>query len=268
MKYTFLKISFLIASLFSFNACTKIIEVDLNSVDPQFVIEGEISNQTSAYTVKISKTVNVTDGNNYPAVKGAAVTINDNVGNKETLTETQSGTYITKKLQGVVGRTYMLTVIAEGKTFTAQSTMPTLVPLQGILPLKGGGFPPGSGDSYLIYPKFLDPANIINKYRFVMTINGKKNNDFIIQNDNSVDGLPNNRPIFSRNLKIELGDTVNVALQSLDLPVYDYFYGLAQLSGNGPGGGSTPANPVTNIKGGAAGYFSACSVDEKTVIIK
>jgi Domain of unknown function (DUF4249) len=268
MKHTFLKISFLMASLFSFNACTKIIEVDLNSVDPQFVIEGEISNQTGAYTVKISKTVNVTDGNIYPAVKGAIVTINDNVGNKEILTETQSGTYTTKKLQGVVGRTYTLTVVAEGKTFTAQSTMPSLVPLQGVFAIKSGGFPPGSGDSYVLYPKFQDPANIINKYRFVVTINGKKEKELIVQNDNSVDGLPNNRPVFSRNLKVELGDTVNVALQSLDLPVYDYFYGLSQLAGGGPGGGSTPANPVTNIKGGAAGYFSAYSVDDKTVIVK
>jgi hypothetical protein len=51
----------------------------------------------------------------------------------------------------------------------------------------------------------------------------------------------------------------------IDEAVYKYWYSLHFNGGDG-GNIATPANPVTNISGGALGYFSAQTVDRKTVI--
>ena len=118
----------LIGGLFS---CEKEITLDLNSVNSKFVIEGEISQNQKA-SVRISKTVDFTESNNFPAVRGANVSLSDGSGNSEQLVETSAGVYQSQKIMGSEGKTYKLTVIAEGSTFTAQTTMPTNVKLTGL----------------------------------------------------------------------------------------------------------------------------------------
>lgn len=46
-------------------------------------------------------------------------------------------------------------------------------------------------------------------------------------------------------------------LQAIDKSVYDYFSSLNKLSAGGINSSATPANPVSNVSGGALGYFSA-----------
>jgi Domain of unknown function (DUF4249) len=253
-----------------FNSCEKVIEIDLNSTDPQIVIEGEISDQVGIYTIKISKTVNFSDANNYPPVQGATVKIADDAGTSETLTETAAGIYKTRNLLGIAGRTYTLNVNIAGKIYTAVSAMPTLVPLQGIKIIPSNLLRPGqdTGARFIAIPNYIDPPSIGNCYRFIQTLNNKVDNAFIVFNDNVNNGMPNQRPIFSRDLELKKGDTLMVEMRNLDRPVYEYFYSLNQSSGNGPGGGTTPANPVSNIVGGALGYFSAYSTSKKTVIVQ
>jgi hypothetical protein len=57
-------------------------------------------------------------------------------------------------------------------------------------------------------------------------------------------------------------------MHCIDKVTYDYYYSLTQSSRNGPGGGATPANPITNIEGGALGYFAAFTVQKLTKVIK
>jgi hypothetical protein len=263
-------IFFIIISALLFSSCEKVIEIDLNSVAPQIVIEGEMSDQVGIYTVKISKTVNFSDANNYPPVQGATVTIADNTGLSETLTESATGIYKTRNLLGVAGRTYTLSVNIAGKIYTAVSVLPTLVPLQGIRIIPSNLLRPGqdTGARFIAIPNYIDPPSIGNCYRFIQTLNGKVDNAFIVFNDNVNNGMPNQRPIFSRDVELKKGDTLTVEMRNLDKTVYEYFYSLNQSSGNGPGGGSTPANPVSNIVGGALGYFSAYSTSKKTVIVQ
>jgi hypothetical protein len=46
--------------------------------------------------------------------------------------------------------------------------------------------------------------------------------------------------------------------------VFDYFNSLALMN---DGQSASPANPLSNIQGGALGYFSAHTVQRRTVII-
>jgi hypothetical protein len=57
-------------------------------------------------------------------------------------------------------------------------------------------------------------------------------------------------------------------MRCIDGPVYDYFFSLNSIQGNGPGGGTTPTNPVSNISGGALGYFSAFTVQKVSAVVK
>jgi hypothetical protein len=256
----------LIGGLFS---CEKEITLDLNSVNSKFVIEGEIAPNEKA-TIRVTKTVDFTESNNFPAVRGANVSLSDGSGSTEQLVETSAGVYQSQKIMGTEGKTYNLTITAEGNTFTAQTTMPTNVKLTGIKVQKSSFSPPGGGasDNYIIYPQYNDPATFGNSYRFIQTRNGETDKAIIIANDNIGNGMPNSRPVLSRDFEILLGDKVTLEMRCIDKPIYDYFYSLNSVEGNGPGGGTIPANPVTNIKGGALGYFSAHTVQKMTVEVK
>lgn len=259
----------LVISVITLSSCEKEIELDLNSSNPKYVVEGEIP-QNELATVKITKTVNFSDSNIFPLVKGATVTITDEIGTTEQLVETSAGIYKTKKMKGEEGKTYTLSVKADGNTFTAKSTMPKAVKLTGLKTSLSSFAPPGasSSDNYTVFPQFIDPAELGNSYRFIQTRNGELDKSIIIANDNIGNGQPNSRPIFSQNFDIKLGDTVTVEMRCIDVPVYDYFFSLNSIQGNGPGGGTTPTNPVSNISGGALGYFSAFTVQKVSAVVK
>jgi Domain of unknown function (DUF4249) len=268
-KYCFLGL----ALSFVLTACTKEIEIDLNTANPLLVVEAALTDQNQPHTVRLSKTVNFSETNNFPAVQGANVQFADNTGAAYPLTETSAGVYQTLPFAGVPGRTYTLTINAEGKTYTAQSTMPAKVELLGIVPIENAfGSRPGDTNpdprpQYIAIPVYKDPEGLGNNYRFVQTVNQQKDKNFIIGNDNINDGLINQRPIFSFDMSIRQNDTLSVELQCIDKANYDYLFSLNASSGNGPGGGTTPSNPVTNLSNNALGYFSAHTSQTVTIVV-
>ena len=65
---------------------------------------------------------------------------------------------------------------------------------------------------------------------------------------------------------IKSGDRVTIEMQCIDEIVYRYWSTVKAGGGDGDGNTAAPANPITNIKGGALGYFSAHTVSRKAVI--
>ncbi len=255
--------------LISFFACQKEINIDLNSASPQIVIEADIQDQTEIQTVKISQTINFSNPNVFPKISGAEVMIADNAGNNEKLSEISAGLYQSKKMKGVENRTYYLTVKIGSQTYTSECTMPSAVNFTGITLLKRNtGFGTAAKEVYAPIPQFVDPANAQNQYRFVQYRNSEKDESIIIRNDNIANGLPNQQPLFSRDFEIVKGDSLRVEMHCITKSVYDYFYSLNQSAGRGPGGGTTPTNPVSNISGGALGYFSAYTIRKRSTSVK
>jgi hypothetical protein len=260
-----------IFAIFFLASCEKEIFIDLNEADTRLVIEGNITNEAIKHTIKITKTVSFSSSNSYPTVASALVTLSDNAGWTETLTETSAGIYQTSILTGQEGETYTLTVVADGKTYTASSKMPTAVPLKD-LRIEKSTFGTGAGsrtaeETFYVVPLYDDPALLGNNYRFLQSIGNKKDKSYIIFNDNVSNGLTNERPIFSQGFEIKKGNELTVEMRCIDKLIYDYFFALSSLEGQGPGGGTTPANPTSNIKGGALGYFSAHTVQRKTITV-
>ena len=227
------------------------------------VIEGNVTNQNSTQTVKISKSVAITDASNFPAVSGATVTITCD-GIVYPLSEQSPGTYTTNGLKGQSTKTYQLNIVADGKTYTSTSTMPGQVNLDS-LKLNVTTIVNTNSQSAMVY--YHDPAAITNYYRFILTVNGIQSTNYFVYNDELTNGREVNDDLREDDTNLVTGDIVNVEMQCIDKNIYQYFDGLDQNLNRG-GASTTPANPVSNISNGALGYFSAHTVQDKQLIVR
>jgi hypothetical protein len=250
----------LFTSMALFTACQKVIDVKLNDSEPLYVIEGEITDQAGPYVVTVARSKNFDDDNNFPAVSNAVVVIKDlTTGTQETLIQPSPGKYQTQRLRGRGGRTYLLTVSVDGKTFTASSTMPGYA--VGIDTLYASRSDFDSDDIFMV-PVFRDPQGKGNYYRLRQWINSKPVKGSSDRRDEATDGQTYTLPLYystdteDNNPLIHQGDTLRAELQCIDRGVYEYFRTLERTVDQNS---ATPSNPLTNITGGAQGVFNACT---------
>lgn len=258
-------LSITLAALF-FSSCEKNVDLDYKANQSKIIIESNITNEPGPYFVKITKSVSLTNTEKYPTVNNAIVTISDDAGNNETLISEGNGLYRTNTLIGMQGRTYTLTVTAENETYTAQSTMPKLVNFDSIkietLFILGD-------TQYNVIPVYTDPIAKGNNYRFVLSVNNKLVKQHLVQSDEIRNGLVNTLrlEINDNDLELKTNDIITLKMQCIDKNVALYYTTLALMADNGPGGGTTPNNPPTNISKGALGVFSAHTMQEKNKIL-
>jgi len=257
----------IIFTVLVFTSCEKVVDVDYKGNQSTIVIEGNITNEAGPYFVKITKSISLEEAGPYSTINDAVVSISDNAGNSETLTPQGNGMYHTNILQGAEGRTYTLTVNAEGQAYTAQSTMPQRVPFDSI---KVEAITVFGDTEYNLIPVYKDPIEKGNNYRFVLSVNDTLINQHFIQNDDITNGAINTfrLEINDDDVTIAPGDLISITMQCIDKPVASYYTALAQMADSGPGGGTTPNNPPNNISNGALGVFSAHTVEMKSVVIE
>ncbi|HUX54784.1 MAG TPA: DUF4249 domain-containing protein [Williamwhitmania sp.] len=250
----------ILISLLTLTSCEKVINVNLNDSSPQYVIEATVTNTGAPARVKITRSVNFDQNNSFPGVDGAIVHITDGDGRIYHLLEVAPGDYQQDTLIGIEGMTYNLEIDVNGHVFTSASTMPQMVQLDSLVFQNSAGF------QKRIVPQvvFNDPPNVVNYYNFVVQINGVYDKNIIALNDNLSDGLTIHRSLRT-DTDIAAGDMVTVELQCINTGAYTFFSSLDKVSGGGMSGG-TPGNPITNIVGGALGYFSAYTSDVKSAI--
>ncbi len=260
-KFTYILV--LLTALSGMVSCTKVIEVDITQAPSKVVIEGELTQGLGPQVVHLSRSVGISDASLFPEVQGAVVVIADDEGNSATLYETQPGYYATDSLLGRPGHTYNLTVNVGAETFTASSTMPQAVVLDSVYNLQASMF---GGMRFPIIVKIQDPGGSKDYYRFVSFVNGNRQEGSIVTNDDLFDGQLTEVFLPGLGAQLRPGDTLSLEMQCIDAGVYEYFssFGINQ----GPGSGSAPANPYSNILGGAIGYFNACATDSKTIVIR
>lgn len=259
-------ILFLLLMAAFFTSCEKVLDLKYKSNQSKIIIEGNITNQPGPYFVKIKKSISLTDVGTYPAIDNATVTISDNAGNSERLTPLGDGTYRTSTIVGTEGRTYTLTVLAESQTYTAQSSMPLRVRFDSI---KLEIAKVTGENEYSLIPVYTDPLIKGNNYRFVMSLNSKLVNQHFIQNDEVRNGVVNSSRLDYNDddAKFKSGDLISLQMQCIDKNVAVYYTTLALMADSGPGGGTTPNNPVNNFSNGALGLFSAYTTETRSITI-
>jgi hypothetical protein len=243
-----------------------VIDLKLKESDTKYVIEGIITNEPGVCKVHLSQTRQFDEDNIFPGVSGATVTVKDN--EKEIpLLETQPGIYETKLINGTPGHVYHLSVTINDQHFTASCTMPKPV-LLDTLYVSRGPF----GQFRFATIRYTDPNEMKNSYRFVQYVNGQKDPAIFLDNDEFTNGqsiitqLDTGIDTRDDPRNIDSGDEITIEILSLDETIYKYWYSLNAGGGDGNINSAAPANPLTNIKGGALGYFSAQAIHRKTVI--
>lgn len=249
-----------------FTGCEKVVNLKYKDNQSRIIIEGNVSNIPGPYLVKITRSVSLTTSDANPAIDNATVTLSDDAGNSETLTSQGGGAYSSATTKGVPGRTYTLTVQAESKTYTAQSTMPQQVALDAV---KVEEITVTGEKQYNLIPVYKDPIEKGNYYRFVLTVNNKLINQHFVQNDEIRNGEVNTVRLETNDddLKLKRGDEISITMYCIDPRVYLYYKTLALMGDSGPGGGTTPNNPPNNLSGDVLGLFSAHTVETKRVTI-
>lgn len=259
-------LSFLIL-LFVFSACQEVIDVELRSTDPKYVVEGVLTDNPGDAFVKISQTARFYEPTEFNGVAGATVSIREVDGTTWNLTEGEKGIYRRPTLMGKPGKTYELRVQVGGQEFSATSTMPAKVLLDSLYITEEMFF---TQKDKLANVAYTDAANQRNNYLAEQSINSKRTDMLYIYNDEYTDGKPNIQKLYyfpeNDEDKLKKGDTVKVNFYTIDEANFKYWFSVFRSS-TGQSGGASPANPVSNIQGGALGYFSAQPRHTKSVIV-
>ncbi|HET9824319.1 MAG TPA: DUF4249 domain-containing protein [Chitinophagaceae bacterium] len=251
------------------SSCEKVIHLDLNTAEKKYVVEAVVTDRPGTAEVSLSQTKNFDDNNQFVGVSGALITIREEGGSVTTFAETSPGHYEAPNLAGSSGKTYDLNVTIGGRAFTATSTMPLRVDLDTAYTTDELIF---TDTRKIVNVVFQDPPGRGNNYRFVQYVNGLKEKQLFVQNDDYTDGRLNITKLYyfadnnSDSTIIKSGDTVRVDMLCIDPNVYKYWYSLSRNT-NGDNNQTAPANPVTNMQGGALGYFSAHTLQTRTMKI-
>lgn len=252
-------LAFLMVVLIS--SCEKLIDVNLANAAKKYVIEGVVTDREGVSQVRISQTRNMNETNAPDGISGAQVSITDGKGVVILFREELPGVY-KGNLNGVPGETYTLHVQVNGERFAAVSTMPLPVSIDSLFISEMDMMREKEKQANVV---FKDPAGSGNAYRFVQYVNGKKDKNFFVQNDDLSEGRMVTANLFMHDNPIKTGDTVTVEMQCIDPAVYRYWFSLYK---GATGESASPANPVSTISGGALGYFSAHTVSSKSIVVQ
>lgn len=252
------------------SGCQKVVDVKLKSAANKYVIEGVVTDEENGATVKITQTKDFSGDNTFAGVSGATVTIIADNTTTFTLEESATvGVYKVHGFRGRVGHKYEMNVRIGTDTFSATSVMPKEVRMDTVILQDRVVFGESRRVPAVLYT---DPEGKGNAYHFVEWHNGVQEKTIFVRSDENTDGksLVIQLVSFSsdsddEDKKIKTGDEVTIAMHCIDQAVYKYWYSLDN-SATGEAQSATPANPVSNITGGALGYFSAHTVQQKTII--
>ena len=259
------------------SSCSQeVITIDLKDTEPKIVIEGILTDQGEPCTVKISKSGDFYKPSTFPPVNGATVTLLDSEGGRETLLEHDAGLYRGSSILGVEGRTYTLTVEAEGKTYEAVSTLMQAVEIDSLTyyfeddPDVYKEDYEDVEEGYVFSCNFTYPKTEGRFFRIKLTLNDESFPDLFLAQDWYEEG-DNVEYDFSGMYVLEKNDSMKVELLSIDKATYDYYSTLSDAllsEENVVAFSRIPDNPTSNFTNGALGYFAAYSVRSQTVVFE
>lgn len=285
MKFKFFTILYiLIASI----SCTQEIkDFKFKNSVAQIVIDAQCSSLRGQATVRITKTNDILNYQQYATIDSAIITVSYN-DTTLTIPHKSAGLY---ELYAMFPENtqYTLSVTIGDETYKAQSYMPSAIPLTRLvladneensfayeidsttLPQENQSFAPQDADYYwgpqfMVRAEFIDNPKAHDYYRL------KFYKNYISENNLSALIVLNDEFMFADTTKIEpvlfyeKGDSVTCELMHIDNSAYIYYNGLINAASS-DGNFSTPDNPINNFTGKVLGAFVAYASDTLTLII-
>lgn len=251
------------------SSCEDVVELDVPQGTKTLVVEGWLTNRAAPDLVKLYFTNNISSSG-YSTLAGAKVSISDDEGNTEILTELGQGKYQIPTFKSVEGRKYKLTVESsvgnyEAVTEVKRLSMPldslsfkyekksSIYEYEGYYPLFNGQDLPGKGD--FIQVRFYKDNVFLNK-----------DGDFNLYQDDFVDGNYIGKAEMSVDRPFAKGDKVKAEVWSLSEDAFLFWVDIQTQLQNAQIFASPLANARTNVvkKSSNAidvvGYFGASLV--------
>lgn len=267
-KYKCTALPILILLALVFGSCEEVIEVDLDSSDPALVAEGVIE-PGKPVELRLSYTSDYFSNEEPEYENEALAYLTDGLGNYDTLVYTGDGVYAGKSILGTENTTYTVAFSQHNNGYLASTS---LLPASKIVDVwfeESTMQRPGEEDtSYEIHVTITNDSKQDNYYLFKFFINGELEDDnYSITNSRF---YPDEDVLEYAPFRIdfEKGDQVDVVVYRLDEGAYNYFSQLNDLQEGGPGGGSTPYNPISNFGNKVLGYFYAQSSDSTSALVE
>lgn len=277
MKNTrFAALSFLLSVVF-ITSCTERYDVDLDNTYTRLVVDGSVTTDSIRHGVRLTTSTSYFYNEAPPAVSGAVVYVEDDQQLWQLFeVEDDPGYYQTKEaFMGKPGVAYQLKItlneaIGGFDRFTATNTMPlNTLQIDSIVLEYREAF-----DFYLLNLFANDPPTE-NYYKFDAFINGKAITDTASRslvvddkfyNGNNTNGLS---VMFLRGDELNPGDTLTLAVSSIDEDYFRFFQELRTGSGqSNPLFSGPAANIRSNVKEGALGYFSATYLTRASIVVR
>ncbi|HEY9006507.1 MAG TPA: DUF4249 domain-containing protein [Ohtaekwangia sp.] len=269
---------FLLAALVMLAAsCEETVVLKLNNDTPRIVIEGQVTNHPFYQYVKVSKSVSFYTSGKTPRITDATVRIEDDQGNHIDFVHNPRnhadsvGYYLPPtSFIGQVGRTYTLTVVAEGQTYTAQDKLNPITNIEKLeyrVDEDEAKDPELAGRIYEVLMYVKEPKETRDYYLFKTYRNDSltydRDSDIYYADDElvgeKIDGFP--LPVF-----FSMNDKARAEVLSLSREAYIFYRDLDKLLNNDGGMFDQPAaEPRTNLSNGALGLFQASAVTSKEI---
>jgi hypothetical protein len=269
-----------ILGLFVLTACEKTIILDATNTTPRVVIEGLLTNRSHCQYIKVSRSADFYSSGNTPRVTNAIVSVEDDLGNVHMYSHNPSGHadsvgyyFPEAGFSGVIGRTYAMTVVVDGTTFTAEDQLLPVTTIDSLafrINEDEKEDPKETGKFYEILMFAAEPPNNRDYYKFDFYRNDSLklylDTDIYYTDDlalgEEINGVAS--PVY-----YALGDRARLDAYSLTRNGYVYYNDLWNLINNDGGMyGPPPANCRTNLTNGALGFFQVSALESREVIIE
>jgi hypothetical protein len=262
-------------------SCQDVIQFEVEKLDPKIVVEGQVSTNPLDNYIKLTYNQNFYDSSEVIPASGLQVSIIDQLGNRELLVETPTGSGIYPiQTLGIIGRSYSIQI----KTKTAEYQSEPQI-LQAHAPLNYlfqheytvnnrpiPFIPPGQ---YALFG-FTDNAATQDYSLYRIAVNDtllKDLNFFTVIEDRFINGASVDSIAFGR--RFNPGDKVTIEHRSLTKGAFEYLNAIGAQLGSAGSPFEVPPGPirgnvrnVANKEDYCLGYFGACDVLRDSIRIK
>lgn len=283
----------LLASYIFLSGCEKEIQVDLPDAEKKIVVEGVIEQGMHPYVILTKSSpyfAPISDFTSDLFITDAIVIVSDGI-ISDTLTSSLDMeiydpypifAYRSNHITGEIGKTYSLTVIAEGKTLTATTTIPQPIELDSLWFKEDLG---AEDDSLgYIWAHLTDPDTIGNSYRWYSQIIGRQQRllpaDGSVFNDKFINGQsfdfaydPSHDPLEPEDPEalplfyFQAGQIVVVKFCTIDNKSYEFLNSMENIRFASGNPFAAPASVFTNIKGGGLGGWCGYGASYDTIVL-
>ncbi len=281
--------------LFFVSACERVVDFELNDVTPKLVVEGTIENNVAPiiYLSKSQAYFSTIDLNALANsfVRNAEVYVSNGTTTHQLREYTvpvapginfyyysNDFANLATAFVGEINKQYTLRIVAEGKEYTAITTIPDTTRRIDSFYSKPApaGNPP---EKVSVMIKATDKPGFGDYVRYFT----KRNNELFYPGFNSVyddqvidgatydiqveRGIPRNGSTPEGYSFFDKGDTVTLKLSNIDKATYDFWRTMEFTYASVGNPFSSPTKVISNIIGGALGYFGGYASQYRTIII-